>query len=576
MKSMTSEKQDGVSRVSRRDFLKAATMGTAGAAIGVTVVTDAAAQSWSEEYDVVVVGSGGAGLAAAAGAVHQGASVRVLEKAELAGGTTLKSGGVYWIPNNPFMVEDGIEDKKEDALRYMARCAWPHLYRAASPTFGLTDHNFRLLETFYDQAARVNKQLSDIGALKSVRYPTYGWKPIPDYYAGLPENKAPRGRSIHPADPAGQPGAGNDLIEQLQAFLEKHGGEVALETGVIRALVDADRRVLGVVAKTGEGKEVAIRAKKGVIFASGGFTQNPEMREAYLRVPVLGGCAVPTNQGDFVKIAIELGAQLGNMNEAWLQQEVLDEVLDYNSVPFGVFFLGGDSMVQVNRLGRRTCNEKTTYNERTRSHLVWDPARGEYSNRFQFMIFDEHARSFGGVMVPPPGEFVPPYIIKADTLEELATKIDEKLASFEDRIGHFRLDADFLPNLHETIDRFNGFAKTGKDRDFLRGEAPIDQYFAPPQGFEVTTPNPWLHPISDKGPYYAIVLAAGTLDTKGGAVFDEHGRVLDTDDRPIEGLYVAGNASASPSGQSYWGAGGTLGLGITFGFIAGEHAARRS
>ncbi|MFT4014650.1 MAG: FAD-dependent oxidoreductase [Paracoccus sp. (in: a-proteobacteria)] len=576
MEQLDSGKPETKSHVSRRNFLRVATMGAAAGALGVTVVSDATAQEWNEEYDVVVVGSGGAGLAAAAGAAHHGASVKVLEKAEIVGGTTLKSGGVYWIPNNQFMQADGVADEKADALRYMARCARPHLYRPDSPTLGLAEHDFRLLEVFFDQASRVNKELADIGALKSVRYPTYGWQAIPDYYAGLPENKAPRGRSLHPADAAGEPGAGSDLIEQLQAFVEAHGGQIAVETAVIRAVTDADRQVIGVVARDADGRDVTIRARKGVVFASGGFTQNPDMRESFLRLPVLGGCAVPTNQGDFVKIAIELGAQLGSMNEAWLQQEVLDEVLEYNSVPFGVFFLGGDSMIQVNRFGRRTCNEKTTYNERTRSHLVWDPARGEYANRFQFMIFDDHARSFGGVMVPPPGEFVPPYIIVADTLEELATKIDEKLASFEDRIGHYRLDPDFLGNLGETIERFNGFAKTGKDRDFLRGEAPIDQYFAPPQGFEVTVPNPWLYPISDKGPYYAMVLAAGTLDTKGGAVFDEHGRVLDTQDQPIAGLYVAGNASASPSGQSYWGAGGTLGLGVTFGYLAGAHAAARA
>ncbi|NTG90846.1 FAD-binding protein [Agrobacterium rhizogenes] len=576
MKSDLSEQPELKAQVSRRNFMKAATIATAGAAIGTTVVTDANAQAWNEEYDVVVVGSGGAALAAAAAAVHNGARVKVLEKAELVGGTTIKSGGVYWIPNNPFMVADGIADRKEDALRYMSRCAFPHLYRPDSPTFGMTDHNYRLMEVLYDRGGKVLQEFSDIGALKSVRYPTYGYMPIPDYYANLPENKAPRGRSVHPADGKGEPGAGSDLVGQLQAFIEGRGAQIALETAVVRAVVDENRKVLGVVARTFDGTELNIRARKGVIFGSGGFTQNPDMRETYLRIPVLGGCAVPTNQGDFVKIAIDLGAQLGNMNEAWLQQEVLDEVLEFNSVPFGVFFLGGDSMVMVNKFGRRTCNEKTTYNERTRSHLVWDPARGEYVNRLQFMIFDDHARSFGGVMIPPPGEFVPPYIITADTLEDLAKKIDEKLASYEHQIGHFRLDGNFLDGLKETLVRFKGFAETGKDTDYLRGEAPIDQYFAPPKGFEVKGPNPWLHPISDKGPYYAIVLAAGTLDTKGGAVYDEHSRVLDTHDQPIDGLYVAGNAGASPSGQSYWGAGGTLGLAITFGFIAGEHAARRS
>lgn len=566
----------GAGGVSRRSFLRAATAGTAGATLGVVLAGPASAQEWAEEVDVVVVGSGGAGLAAAVGAAHGGAQVKVLEKAEITGGTTLKSGGVYWIPNNQFMIEDNLEDPREDAIRYMARCAFPHLYKADSTTFGIPVRSYRLLEVFYDNAARVIRELSDIGALKSVRYPTYGAQAIPDYYAGLPENRAPRGRSLHPADAEGNPGYGYDLVSQLEAFVTAHGGEIVLESSVVKVVVDENRTVLGVIARDNAGAETAIRARKGVIFGSGGFTQNEAMREEYLRVPVLGGCAVPTNQGDFVKIAIELGAQLGNMNEAWLQQEVLDEVLEYNSVPFGVFFLGGDSMVMVNKFGRRTVNEKTTYNERTRSHLMWDAGRGEYANRFQFMIFDENARAFGGVMVPAPDEFVPPYVIVADTLEELANKIDEKLAGYEDRIGHFRLDPDFLDGLNKTIATFNRYAVAGKDPEYLRGETPIEQYFAPSPGYTPTTPNPFMHPISDTGPYYAIILAAGTLDTKGGAVFDEHGRVLDTRDQPIDGLYVAGNAGASPSAQSYWGAGGTLGLALTFGYIAGQHAATRS
>jgi 3-oxosteroid 1-dehydrogenase len=110
------------------------------------------------------------------------------------------------------------------------------------------------------------------------------------------------------------------------------------------------------------------------------------------------------------------------------------------------------------------------------------------------------------------------------------------------------------------------------DTDFHRGEAPIDAYF-----HYITVDkgnkNPYIAAISDTGPYYAILLGAGTLDTKGGPVFDTNGQVVDVKDNPIPGLYVAGNASASPSDKSYLGGGGTLGLGITFGYLAGQHAA---
>ncbi len=118
------------SRVSRRDFFKKASAGAAGVALGVTYVQSAEAQEWAETTDVVVVGSGGAALAGAAGALMGGAKVNIYEKGPVAGGTTAKSGGQYWIPNSPFMAAEGITDPKPDALKYMARLAFPTLYRA--------------------------------------------------------------------------------------------------------------------------------------------------------------------------------------------------------------------------------------------------------------------------------------------------------------------------------------------------------------------------------------------------------------------------------------------------------------
>jgi hypothetical protein len=263
------------------------------------------------------------------------------------------------------------------------------------------------------------------------------------------------------------------------------------------------------------------------------------------------------------------------MNEAWHQQEVLEEVLQFSSVPSGTWFLGGDSMVAVNKYGHRLYDEKFVYNERTRTHLTWNASKSEYSNLYQFLLFDDHAIAYGGMLMPPKGADLPAHVIKGDSWDDLAAKIDERLASLEDKIGHFRLDASFLGNLKETVTRFNGYAETGKDLEFGRGEPPIDKHFHKP-GANNDKPNPWMYPISDTGPYYCIILAAGTLDTKGGPVTTTHAQVVDVKDQPIAGLYAAGNCMASPSGQAYWGAGGTLGPAVTFGYLAGEHAATQS
>ena len=186
------------------------------------------------------------------------------------------------------------------------------------------------------------------------------------------------------------------------------------------------------------------------------------------------------------------------------------------------------------------------------------------------MIFDDHAIASGGLLMPAPGSDMPGYIIKADTLEALVKAIDDRLASLADRIGVFQLDDTFLDQLKLTIERFNKFAVARKDDDFHRGEPPIDNHFHGPSDTN------HMFPIADKGPYYSIILAPGTLDTKGGPVTDAMGRVVDVKDTVIDGLYAAGNCSASISGQAYWGAGGTLGPAITFGFLSGKHAAARA
>ena len=559
------------SRVSRRGFMKAAGLGAAGTALGAVTITSAQAQEeWDEQFDVVVAGSGGAAFAGAIGALHGGASVVMLEKAPFIGGTTAKSGGGSWVPNNKWMAAMGHQDDKDTYLRYVARVSFPELYNDHSPTLGMTEHHWAQLNAFWDNAAGVFEKLDETGALPSGVFLSWDGKPAPDYHGHLEENGQILGRQLATMVD-GKSGSGADMIDYMSIYAEDNGLDIRTEHRVVKIVRNEDGRVIGVHAETPDGL-VRIGAAKGVIFGTGGFTHNPHMRTQFQRNPAMGGCAVPTNEGDLINMSSELGVKLGNLNEAWNQQEILEEVLEFSSVPSGVFFLGGDSAIAVNKHGKRMYDEKYVYPERTRSHHYYDQWTGDYPNLYQVFLFDDGAREFGGYLIPPAGADLPGYVITGDTLEALAENIQARFDSLAERIGTYKLGPDFLANLKDTISRYNGFAETGVDLDFHRGESPIDAYFHA-VSVDKGNKNPYISAISETGPYYAILLAPGTLDTKGGPVFDANGQVLDVHDQPIPGFYVAGNAAASPSGKSYLGGGGTLGLGITFGYLAGKHAA---
>lgn len=577
---------DRKSRISRRNFLRTLSGGAAAAVVGAGVPFGVAQATqdteWDHETDVVVVGSGAAAGAAAVAAHIGGASVIQVEKSSAYGGTTAKSGGTYWVPNNPSLREHGLEDPKEDAIRYMARLAFPVQYREDDELFGLRQDQYDLFDAFYENGPRVLTTLADAGALKTTMSMSWDGQPTPDYYAHIPENKAPRGRAVGPLLDDGSKGFGIHLIGQLRTYIQNAGIPILMQHRVTNLLTNSEGTVVGVQAVVGSGPEnaeaetVNIRARQGVAFGSGGFTHNHRLRENYLRGPIYGGCAVPTNEGDLVTMAEEMGVQLGNMNEAFFQEEILEEVLEFASVPSGVWFLTGDSMITVNRYGERVYNEKFVYNERTRTHFTWDPLRSEYTNLFLFFLYDQRTADLypGGGGPIPPADAESPYVIQGETWEELAQNIDARLADLEERIGTFRLAETFQPTLQDTVSRFNQFAIDGNDQDFQRGETPIGAHFHGPRKDGNDHPNPYMHPLSETGPYYCIILAPGTLDTKGGPVTNTKSNFLDADGEPIPGLYGGGNCVASLSGQAYWGAGGTLGPALTFGFLAGENAAQ--
>ncbi|WP_372718973.1 FAD-dependent oxidoreductase [Immundisolibacter sp.] len=565
--------------LSRRRLLQGSAALAAGAGMGLLKPAAAAEpMRWDDTVDVLVVGAGAAGASAALTAQRLGAKVLIIEKAPYAGGTTMKSVGGIWVPNNRFLRQAGVQDTREDALRYMVRLSYPEYYDARHPSYGAPTDGLHMIATYYDHAARVLDGWQDAGVLNLSNEFAPGVQ-MPDYYAHLPQNKVPSGRALVPMTPDGKVGNGAELVRQFRAALDAAG--IPIQTGLrAHRLIMEAGHVAGLAVTSGEGKTLHLRARRGVIFASGGFTHNPRMRRDFLKGPVFGGCAQPASEGDFITIAGEVGAQLGNMSNAWWCQIPLDQALDSPSVPTGIWCTPGDAMVQVNRFGRRFLNEKFVYNERTQVHFQWDPVAAEYPNLLSFMIYDARtATEFAGYAPIPPIGPLPPHVHTADTLDELASRLAAHLQKLTPHTGGVRLADDFLPQLKASVARFNEQAQTGKDLDFKRGQTPIEPFFhqfGPQPVLNNPHPNPTMHPLADHGPYYAVILVAGTLDTKGGPRIDEHARILDVRNRPIPGLYGAGNCVASPTGPAYWAGGATLGPAITFGALAAEHSMRNT
>jgi 3-oxosteroid 1-dehydrogenase len=348
-----------------------------------------------------------------------------------------------------------------------------------------------------------------------------------------------------------------------------------LQHTVTKAYRNSAGQVVG-VGVDAQGTTLAIRARKAVVFGSGGFTANKEMARNFLRGPIFGGCAAPTNTGDLVPIAAGLGADLGNMNNAWWLQIPLEIIVNTAGSSADVWLPFGDSMIQVNKYGRRVVNEKAVYNERSQIHHVWEPSKTEYPNLVMFMIWDDAvARNPLNwpyrFPVPLPGQ-TSPLVITGKTLADLAHNVDTRLASLEHQTGGLRLAQGFAAQLAQTIQRFNVLASAGKDLDFHRGESPIQIDWNGPAR-PGNTKNPTMYPFSATGPYYCVPLAGATLDTKGGPKINTRAQIIDTQGRSIPGLYGAGNCIASPAAQAYWSAGGTLGPALTYGYIAGLHAA---
>ena len=200
---------------------------------------------FDNETDILVVGSGAAAFSAAITARKNGASVIMLEKAPLIGGTTLRSGGGYWIPNNRFQKEKGITDTKSDALRYMARYSYPQLYNPQDARLGLPENEYALIDTYFDKASEMVEFLGGCGAVKSIQEINWLGKPQVDYMDHLPENKEVRGRVLYSQDKDGKMAYGGELVRQMRAGQKRTESRYCSTIVPRRSCVTARRKWLG-------------------------------------------------------------------------------------------------------------------------------------------------------------------------------------------------------------------------------------------------------------------------------------------------------------------------------------------
>ena len=545
------------------------------AAIARQSPSPANAKGFDAEFDIVIVGGGGVGLASACFSAWHGNRVLLLEKADQLGGTTLKAAFWYWVPNNEPMRAMGIKDNKEDCIRYMARISRPEVYDPNHPRFGMSEWEYEACAAIYDNASPATELLAKKGALEYRHCPG-----VPDYWAELPEDKAPLGRVLVTKQAReSMSDGGVHAVRTMAAAAKKANVDIRTGNRVQRVIVDASGRVVGVEADDAGGKTERFKARKAVIFASGGFTHDLDLRKNYLSAPVFGGCAAPTNEGDFVHIGSAVGAELRNMNYSWMCPIVLEKALKKDATLIGTFSPSGDSMIYVDKHGNRVTNEKLAYNESAQAFFKWDPTTSEYPNLVLVAIWDQRSQDHSasdeyGRFIVPKGTDAS-HVIKGKTWDDLVDAIRKRVRKHSREIGNMQIAADFAKNLKKTVPRFNGFAKKGKDIDFHRGERQVELLFNGPTAPKAGK-NPTMYPISSKGPYYATLMTGGNLDTKGGPATNANGQVLDAMGKPIPGLYGAGNCVASASARAYWAGGATLGPFLAFAYLAANAANREA
>jgi len=539
------------------------------------------------EYDVVVLGSGAAGLVAAMAAADAGSSVGLFEKGDRIGGTTALSGGVVWLPANNRA--DGVVDDQELALTYLRSLSNGTMRDDLLEAFV---HGVNPLLDWLDKSTPLDLRVV-------TGYPDYH----PEHPGGLPDG----GRSMEPelfdtsalgqwADRlVGEPrrfyiseipsGGGSGVIpagiatDRQARHLEGLGrGLVAallrgcLDRGVevhasvaARSLVKADGRVVGVRVHGPDG-EVAVTARRGVVLATGGFEHDVTLTSSFLRGPIRHSPGIATNTGDGLRMAMAVGADLGGMPHAWWVPVVLVPAAEGAQAP-GLLSSGSEAAprpvlllrertlpgtIMINSAGVRFTNEAANYNALGAAFHAFDVSRFRYANDPAWLVIDQRTIEQYGVFGGRPGE-PPSWLIRTDSVAELA-----KLVGAPE------------PVVAWTLRSWNEQVAAGRDEQFGRGQSVYDGWCGDRRFYR--TPQATLGPL-ESSTFYVAQVHPSALGTKGGPRTTPDGNVVAVDGSPIPGLFAAGNVMSAPTGMVYGGAGGTLGPAMVYGHLAGTAAA---
>ena len=541
-------------------------------------------------YDFVIVGSGAGGVAAGIKAKLGGMRPLILEKTPLVGGSSILSGGIIWAPDNPLMRRAGVADSREEALQYMANFVEPGaLYSTPARREAFVDTVDEFIDTMEGHGMQY-------------RYcPNY-----PDYYEHLPGGKA-MGRALEaelfdwnrlgewkerirpPTFPgpvrltearplslvgatsegrktaakvglrfltaklAGRAmnGCGGSLQGRMLEIALKLGVEFWTEAGMIGLDMRAGR-VEGVHVRH-RGLPVSVRAGRGVLVCAGGFARNTEMRARYHRQPISDAWtfANPGDTGEAIQIMEQAGAGLGVMNAVWWNIAWRPEgapqriAIAESNKPYGIM---------VDTAGRRFVNETDTY--MAVGDAIYD-RHATTPNVPTWLVMDIRHRKRYTFGVAPPGDIPKDWVRRGWVYQ------DSTLAGLARQCG---IDP---AGLQATVARYNAMCETGVDEDFGRGANAYHRYFGDPS----VKPNPTMGGIA-KPPFWAAPIFPGDVGTGGGVLTDERARVMRADGGVIEGLYAAGNCTASLCGPYYIGAGQSIGASSIFGYVAAKEAAQ--
>jgi glycine/D-amino acid oxidase-like deaminating enzyme len=554
-----------------------------------------------EAYDVIVVGAGAGGMTAAAVAAAEGASVLVVEKTALIGGTTAWSGGMVWIPANAHMPGAGLADTPDNARQYLASTV-PESANAELRDIFLqrgpeaiayleanTELRFQPVKLYPDYYPDLPGATAGGRVLEPVVFDgaTLGGHfsrlkpPLPEFtlFGGMMVNRLdiphlrnvgrsfkstlrslqlvsryvwqrlhwPRGTTLH---------LGNALAARLYASLLAKGVEILFGASV-DGLVVEDGRVAGLQLA---GSSATLAARRGVVLATGGFSHDLELRQK-LFPPAAGliSATNPAGRGDGLRLATAVDADLAtDVADAayWVPASVFRRDDGSQGVfPHTVTDRAKPGVIAVNVRGQRFVNEALSYHEFVRA-MLRDANAGPDAS-FHLICDSRFLWTYGIGRIKPFTRRLAPYL-QSGELKQAAS-----IVALAREIG---LEASALV---ATVDRYNEAARHGLDPQFGRGGT-IYQRTLGDAGHK---PNPCVAPI-ERAPFYALRIFPADLGTAIGLKIDGEARVLRNDGSVIAGLCACGNDMASIMNGNYPGPGITLGPALTFGYIAGKYLTR--